>query len=477
MVRRLLDEVSAALGDDQRRLLDAATGDDPRRAELAIGALCDPIHARILRAVIRDTFSPDVIHAGTKYNVIPGDATVEVDIRPLPGTTPDDIREEILARLGDLVPVCELEHIHSAIPFEMPVDDVYELLADTIRAADPDGVPVPMLAPFATDGKHLVRLGVPVYGFSPLLQEPGEGFLDNFHSVDERVGVESLRWGLPGPVRRDRHLLRLTPAADRSRGPPVSFPPRTSRPRRLIAWVASAATPIAISARSPRGIGRTADRNCSARARSTIRSTAWPRGVSHTERSRPSSSSRRRSTSRRLTSPSTSRDVADGERPIASARSATVVVEPSARTYSAASWVNPRLSSPSCEAKPTTSSRHSARPIATRSEIWRTFWIRVPAATTGAERSASKTRAMTRDGAALRRRVRVSASGSAGPAAGSLGRGRRARGVGTGWAGRSGSVTERILTPPERRFGRRFLQACTQFAGPEATIDAYPDGR
>ncbi len=197
VVRRLLDEVGAALGEDQRRLLDAATGDDPRRAELAIGALCDPIHARILRAVIRDTFSPDVIHAGTKYNVIPGDATVEVDIRPLPGTTPGDIREELLARLGDLVPVCELEHMHSAIPFETPVGDVYELLADTIRAADPDGIPVPMLAPFATDGKHLVRLGVPVYGFSPLLQEPGEGFLDNFHSVDERVGVESLRWGLP----------------------------------------------------------------------------------------------------------------------------------------------------------------------------------------------------------------------------------------------------------------------------------------
>ena len=32
--------------------------------------------------------------------------------------------------------------------------------------------------------------------------------------------------------------------------------------------------------------------------------------------------------------------------------------------------------------------------MATRSEIWRTFWIRVPAATTGAERSASNVRAI-----------------------------------------------------------------------------------
>ena len=197
VVRRLLDEVGVALGDEQRRLLDAATGDDQRRAELAIGALCDPIHARILRAVVRDTFSPDVIHAGSKYNIIPGDATVEVDIRTLPGTTPDDIREEILVRLGELAQTCELEQLHSAISFETPVDDVYELLADTILAADPDGVPVPMLAPFATDGKHLVRLGIPVYGFSPLRQAPGEGFLDNFHSIDERVGIEALRWGLP----------------------------------------------------------------------------------------------------------------------------------------------------------------------------------------------------------------------------------------------------------------------------------------
>ena len=91
-----------------------------------------------------------------------------------------------------------------------------------------------------------------------------------------------------------------------------------------------------------------------------------------------------------------------------------MVVEPSASTYSAASCVNPRLSSPSWYAKPTTSSRHSARPIATRSEIWRTFWIRVPAATTGADRSASKVRAMTRLDAP-RRRVRRRASGRSGP--------------------------------------------------------------
>ncbi len=42
-------------------------------------------YARALRALVRDTLSPNVITTGIKYNVIPGDATIEVDCRVLPG--------------------------------------------------------------------------------------------------------------------------------------------------------------------------------------------------------------------------------------------------------------------------------------------------------------------------------------------------------------------------------------------------------
>src|SRR5512141_910162 len=109
--------------------------------------------------------------------------------------------------------------------------------------------------------------------------------------------------------------------------------------------------------------------------------------------------------------------------------------------------------------------------MATRSEIWRTYCIRVPAANTGAERSASNTRAMTRLGAPLRR-VRTSASGSSGPAAGSEARGRRnLGGVGGPDAlddegegvGLTVSVSVSVTSessPPERTFDRRFLQPC-----------------
>jgi acetylornithine deacetylase/succinyl-diaminopimelate desuccinylase-like protein len=156
------------------------------------------MYARALRALVRDTMSPDVIHAGIKYNVIPGSAVIEVDCRTLPGTTSGDVREELLARLGDLAPRCTVEHTNTAAPVEAPAEgELYDLLVATVRAHDPEGIPVPVLAPFATDAKHLVRLGVPAYGFSPLRLDPGERFLERFHGVDERVGLAALRWGLP----------------------------------------------------------------------------------------------------------------------------------------------------------------------------------------------------------------------------------------------------------------------------------------
>ncbi|HEY6568893.1 MAG TPA: M20/M25/M40 family metallo-hydrolase [Candidatus Limnocylindrales bacterium] len=198
VLRRLLAEVAAALEPDQARLMDAILDDDPRRSEAAIRAACDPVYALALSALLRDTFSPTIMHAGIKYNVIPGEAVIEVDVRKLPGTTEGDVREELLARIGDLAPRCEIEHVIGAVPVEAPAEGaLYEAMVAAIRAHDPDGIPVPVIAPFATDAKHTARLGVPTYGFSPLRLGPGERFLDRFHAVDERVGVDALRWGLP----------------------------------------------------------------------------------------------------------------------------------------------------------------------------------------------------------------------------------------------------------------------------------------
>jgi acetylornithine deacetylase/succinyl-diaminopimelate desuccinylase-like protein len=81
---------------------------------------------------------------------------------------------------------------------EAPLDStLYRLLEKVIVSRDPEGVPVPFMAPFATDAKHLARIGVPAYGFSPLRVGPDDGLLGLMHGDDERVSVEALAFGLP----------------------------------------------------------------------------------------------------------------------------------------------------------------------------------------------------------------------------------------------------------------------------------------
>jgi acetylornithine deacetylase/succinyl-diaminopimelate desuccinylase-like protein len=180
------------------RLLRALASDDPRLGEAALDALCEPVPARVVRALLRDTVSPNILHAGVKYNVIPGEASVELDCRVLPGTTEDDMREIVIGRLGDLAAHVDVDLVIHAPPVAAPVDDpLYAILAQTVIDHDPEGIPLPFMVPFATDAKHTAALGIPTYGFSPLRLDPAERFMERFHGVDERVGVDALRWGLP----------------------------------------------------------------------------------------------------------------------------------------------------------------------------------------------------------------------------------------------------------------------------------------
>jgi len=199
VMARFLRQAAAVLPSEAGTILAALAGDDAGRADAALTAACDPMYARALRALLRDTLSPDVVHAGIKYNVIPGDALVEVDCRVLPGTTEPDMRRQIIERLGpDLAAVCDVELIVFGGPVEAPADgELFELLAATIREHDPDGIPLPVMAPFATDAKHTASVGTPTYGFSPLRLDPDERFLERLHGVDARVSIDGLRCGLP----------------------------------------------------------------------------------------------------------------------------------------------------------------------------------------------------------------------------------------------------------------------------------------
>jgi acetylornithine deacetylase/succinyl-diaminopimelate desuccinylase-like protein len=198
-MRRFFDDVAANVDDEPRRLVVALAEPDPRPAELALDAACEPIVARVLRALVRDTVSPNMVHAGVKYNQVPGEATIDVDCRILPGTSEEAIRAALIERMGpELAAACDVDLVvHAPAVDAPPSGRLYDTMVETVRDHDPDGIPVPVMVPYATDAKHTALLDLPTYGFSPLRLDPGEPYLELWHAVDERVSAAGLRWGLP----------------------------------------------------------------------------------------------------------------------------------------------------------------------------------------------------------------------------------------------------------------------------------------
>jgi acetylornithine deacetylase/succinyl-diaminopimelate desuccinylase-like protein len=199
LLERAIPHLPAAAAKAAAALEPARATADPDRAEATLRDLCDPVLARTLSAMIHDTISVGIIRAGVKYNVIPGIAEIEIDCRTLPGTDEPAMRAELKRRIGDeLWARIEVECQQVGASVQAPLDSrLYQLLEQVVVDHDPEGVPVPFLAPFATDAKQLARIGVPVYGFSPLMAENCDGLLALMHGDDERVSVEALRFGLP----------------------------------------------------------------------------------------------------------------------------------------------------------------------------------------------------------------------------------------------------------------------------------------
>ena len=199
LMAEFLETVATEVGGPTGALVRRIASADGAESNAAIAAVCDEMYGRAVGALLRDTASPDVIQAGIKCNVIPGIAEIQVDCRPLPGTDEPAMRAELRRRIGEeLWAVCEVDPFRVGAAVEAASDsELYRTLETTLRDHDPDGVPVPVMVPFATDAKHTVRLDVPTYGFSPLRLDPAERFLDRFHGVDERVSVDALRFGLP----------------------------------------------------------------------------------------------------------------------------------------------------------------------------------------------------------------------------------------------------------------------------------------
>ena len=193
-----------------RRFLEALAGLSGRRGRVALPLLLrprwsnlvlrrgvrDPGMARLIGALLRNTVSPTVVHAGHKVNVIPGRAEAELDGRIAVGSSEAELLAELRALAG---PGIELELLAPSHPPTVgPAgDELFATLAAVVADHHPGAVAVPSVTPGFTDAKFWSSLGTACYGFAPIRLEPGDpDFPAMFHGDDERIPVAGLQAGL-----------------------------------------------------------------------------------------------------------------------------------------------------------------------------------------------------------------------------------------------------------------------------------------
>ena len=142
--------------------------------------------------LLRNSANPTMVKGGEQINVVPSEISLGLDGRLLPGFTPDDLMSELHQILGDDV---GLEVVHYDPGPPEPDMGLFDTLGEILRQADPQGVPVPMLLPGATDGRFLARLGIQSYGFIPMALPSDFAFSRTIHGPDERIPVEALAFG------------------------------------------------------------------------------------------------------------------------------------------------------------------------------------------------------------------------------------------------------------------------------------------
>lgn len=194
----------AQLHEVWHRMLEATTLPDDVRAALGEVTTVDagiervaathPSAARVLHACSHTTYSPNVLHAGVKANVVAPHAGLDVDVRGLPGVTEADVRAEMAAALGTLFDAATASTV---LGFPATTSPQRSKLWDACVAATesvcgPTRL-APWVAPFSTDARFLRASGAVAYGFT--VHDAGvnlDSFGSMFHGHDERVSVDSL---------------------------------------------------------------------------------------------------------------------------------------------------------------------------------------------------------------------------------------------------------------------------------------------
>ncbi len=161
-------------------------------------AKTDKVMAEEIRARLRMTITPTIIHGGVKENIIPSQCEAVFDCRILPGQTPVQAMNEIKNLLKDVgLEKLEFETIQANEPSESSADTpLYEVIVNVLKEFEPNCSAAPILLTGGTDSRFFRKIGSVCYGFQPMQADMPYGeILKTVHGIDERISIKNLVFG------------------------------------------------------------------------------------------------------------------------------------------------------------------------------------------------------------------------------------------------------------------------------------------
>jgi len=154
-------------------------------------------------ATLRTTCVATMIEGGHAVNALPGAAAANVNCRILPGHSPEEVRQRLVAIFHDARVKVQFKDndgsLHDTATDRAAIappplrDDVMKPLKSITQTMWP-GIPVvPEMETGASDSIYTMAAGIPSYGFSGMGIDEGD---ERAHGRDERIGVESYYKGV-----------------------------------------------------------------------------------------------------------------------------------------------------------------------------------------------------------------------------------------------------------------------------------------
>jgi acetylornithine deacetylase/succinyl-diaminopimelate desuccinylase-like protein len=159
-----------------------------------------------MAAMLKNTISLNLLHAGDKVNVIPSAAEAQLDIRLLPGIDPGAVIAEIKDALADEAIKVESSRASRASESSMETED-FDIIKRIHLDHFPDAVAVASLLFGASDSRFFREKGVPCYGVCPMLISLED--LGKVHGIDERISEENMIRGTEVFIDMVRTLCRV----------------------------------------------------------------------------------------------------------------------------------------------------------------------------------------------------------------------------------------------------------------------------